>query len=247
MADTCLASFLSSGRADFSFLPPRNSFLCRPVGSSLRVKLRRLTLRFFLCFRNNLSLVIVLALLFVRLRLWRSPSGLSLRPCLILCGSFPGCLASFGFRILLRRILPFSIRWPRPSLKALPISLRCVLPTRLSWSLSAGSFICHTCLRTFRTLTRGLCWLLRRFARTSCSPRLMSPACCRTLRPLRLCDPNRPWWMWPRARLVHVLVAPASVVFLLGSLRLAAAAESPSLLLVAGSLCGSTPLLLTLL
>ena len=59
-ADVRLASFLSSGRAEFSFLPPRNSsYAVR--GSSLRGRLLRLTLRFLLFLRSSSSLLSMLA------------------------------------------------------------------------------------------------------------------------------------------------------------------------------------------
>ena len=121
-----------------------------------------------------------------------------------------------------------------------------MLHTQPFWFLAAGISICRICLRTFcRVLV--LCLRLLQFVPTSCSPRLMSLACCRTHRPLRLCGRSRPWWMLPLARLVLVIAASIPVVLLLGHLLLASVAVSLGLRLLARIVCASAPLLLALL
>ena len=245
-ADARLASFLSSGRADFSFLPPRNSSYAvrgefasgqaAPVNPSLLSLFEK---RLKPSYHVGLT-VCEAATLEASLR--SQSEALSQSMCVL-----SGLL---GFM----RLQNFAL---------VDSSLFNTLVTSLSKSLAHQATLCasHTAFLVlkrrqfylshlpvyFSDITSVLCLRLRQFVPTSCSPRLMSLACCRILRPFHLCGPNRPWWMLPRARLVLVLATPVPVILLLGSLRLAAIAESLALLLVARNVCGLTPLLLPLL
>ena len=99
-ADSLLASFLSSGCADFSFLPPRNSsYAVRGEFASGQAAPVNPLLLFL--FEKQLKPSSMLAFWCVRLQLWRRLSGLSLRPYPIPCGSCLGCWVSCGSRILL--------------------------------------------------------------------------------------------------------------------------------------------------
>ena len=149
-ADSRLASFLSSGRADFSFLPPRNSSYALwgefASGQAAPVNPSLLSL-----FEKQLK-----------------PSyhvGLSVREAVALEASLrsqsealshsmwvlSGLLGFVRLQNFASAILPCSTRWSCPFLKALPIRLPCVLHTQPFWSLSAGSSICRICLRTSQT------------------------------------------------------------------------------------------------
>ena len=127
-ADALLASFLSSGRSDFSFLPPRNSsYAVRgEFASGQAAPVNPLLLSLF---EKQLKPSYHVGLTVREAGRWSRLSGLSLRPCPILCGFFLVCLRLSGSRILLQRMLRSSIRWSHHCRRALPIRPPCVLPT----------------------------------------------------------------------------------------------------------------------